>query len=151
VQPPFVAPPTDGARRRRGWSISLTISALVLLCLGGIGGGVGVVVLANRAVHDEAVAAVDRYLSALRDQDYNKAYGLLCEPLQASITRERFAAIQQAQPRVTDFQVGEPEVAGQDLTVPATVQFSDGTQRSVRFAIFQDKNTGELQACGEVQ
>ena len=38
VQAPFVAPPTDGRRRRRWWAIGLTAGAVVLCCAGSVAG-----------------------------------------------------------------------------------------------------------------
>src|SRR5689334_25144357 len=75
VQPPFVAPPTDGARRRRLTAVWLSIGAVVVLIVAGAVGGVGFVVLASRAISDQAEAAVTDYLGALRDEKFDKAYG----------------------------------------------------------------------------
>src|SRR5689334_13140130 len=83
VQPPFVAPPTDGTRRRRGWAIGLSIGAVVAICALGVAALVGLGFLLVRVVQDEAKATVVSYLSALRDKDYETAYGLLCDSLQA--------------------------------------------------------------------
>jgi hypothetical protein len=148
VQPPFVAPPTDGARRRRLTAVWLSIGAVVVLIVAGAVGGVGFVVLASRAISDQAEAAVTEYLGALRDEKFDKAYGLLCEPARAAISGDDFAAAQLRASRVTGFQVGRT-VLGSDIIVPATVQRANGSVRSVDFAMRQDTRTGRLEVCGE--
>src|SRR5436309_9937590 len=78
VRAPFAAPPTERDRKRL-W-ISLVVGAvLLLLCCGGGVVGFGVLVVAtDRALPAEATAVVERYLTGLRDGDYQKAYDQLC-------------------------------------------------------------------------
>src|SRR5215470_1555921 len=91
VQPPFVAPPTDGARQRRWLAIGLAAASALLCCVGGLFGLGGVVVLGGRAVIDEAKLAVTNYLTAVERQNYAGAYRLLCDQIQARTTETEFA------------------------------------------------------------
>lgn len=148
VQAPFVAPPTDGARRRRGWAVGLSIGAAVLVCVAGVAGAGGFLALAAQAVRDQAESAVEDYLGALRDEKYDQAYALICDPLQARTPLSEFASAQRDQPTITGFEVGGASLS-EDITVPARVEREDGTVRSVRYYLLQDRRTAELEVCGE--
>jgi hypothetical protein len=144
VQAPFVAPPTDGVKRRRGWAIGLSIGTVLVLCLGGV---VGVAILLTRVVAEQAEASVTRYLTALRDANYDAAYGELCDRIRISTSRQEFEAAESAH-RVTGFDVGGAILSEPEIVVPATVE-SAGGSRSVRYQIDQDDQTGALKVCGE--
>jgi len=148
VQAPFVVPPTDGARRRRGWAIGLSVGAAVLVCAAGVGGAGGILALAAQAVRDQAESAVEDYLGALKDEQYDQAYALLCDPLQTRVSPNAFGAAESRLPTVTGFEVGSA-ILSEDITVPATVEREDGTVRSVHYFVLQDRRTGELEVCGE--
>src|SRR4051794_33676404 len=72
VQPPFVAPPTDGARQRRWLAIGLTIATALLCCVGGLGGLGGLVVLGGQAIVGETKTTVSRYLTAIEKAEYGQ-------------------------------------------------------------------------------
>lgn len=149
VQPPFVAPPTDGTSRRRWIAGGLWAGAAVLLCVAGIAGIIGVGVLIYQVVRDEAHTSVEAYLTALYDQDYGQAYGLLCDRVQATTPYAQFMQ-QNSEPRVTGFHVGATVLDDNgDLVVPATVEYSNDTEKSVRYVMFQNPQTGNLEVCGE--
>lgn len=147
VQPPFVAPPTDGTRRRRGWAIGLSIGAVVAVCALGAAALVGLGLLAAQVVADEAKAAVVSYLSALRDEDYETAYDLLCDDLQASTSQRQFENERRDGPAVVGFEVDDAEIA-QQLEVPAQLSYENGARDSVRFIVEQDQATGGFEICG---
>jgi hypothetical protein len=152
VRPPFVAPPSDGARRRRWLAIGLTGAAVLLCCIGGIAGAGGLLVLGNQMVLDEAQGAVSAYLAAVRDKDHAGAYALLCDREQANIDEAEFVDMSERSP-LRSFTVGEAvlESVGDDdrLVVPATLAYADGHSDSVRYLLDQDASTGAFEVCGQ--
>jgi len=146
VQPPFVAPPTDGTRQRRWLAIGLASGFVVLLCIGGLTGLGGLVVLGTQVVRDQAAAAVTEYLTAVRDGEYARAYSLLCEERQARVSEREFINDNLDRPRVSDFVVGTAELS-EDIRVPATINYADGSVDVVDFVMAQDGRTGEVEVC----
>jgi hypothetical protein len=145
VQPPFVAPPTDGARQRRGWAIGLTIAAALLCCVGGLGGLGGLVVLGGQAIVGETRTAVTRYLTAVEKNDYAAAYRMLCDTERQRQTQDEFAGEQSRRP-LTSFTVEEPVIAD-DIEVPASLTYGDGQVDHVRFLLAQNQS-GQFEVCG---
>jgi len=149
VQPPFVAPPTDGARRRRWIGISAAIGALVLLCVGGVGGFVGLSVLGARVIRDEAAQAVTAYLSDLRDGQFGRAWTRLCPDQKQRVSSAEFVSAQQAQPRITQFSLGEVAISP-DVTVPATItRTGSSAPQHVTVVMAQNEQTSEYEECGQ--
>src|SRR6185436_73754 len=75
---PFIAPPTDGRRRRRGraWIfVGVAIAIVVIGCVGGVG---SLMYFATRVVINQQHDAVVDYLTAVQAQDYPKAYAMQC-------------------------------------------------------------------------
>lgn len=150
VQPPFVAPPTDGTRQRRWMAVGLSAGAAVLLCVVGAVGLGGLAYFGVQALGEQAQGAVVDYLTALRDEEYGRAYDLLCDDRQASRSVDDFAREESARPRISEFDVGRASLATDPVEVPATIDYVDGDVRQVRYAMFQDTSTGEFEVCGEV-
>jgi len=146
VQPPFVAPPTDGTRQRRWLAIGLATGFVVLVCIGGLIGAGSLVVLGTQVVRDEATAKVTEYLTAVRDGEYLRAYGLLCDERQARESEREFVNENLGGPRVRDFTVGSAELSD-DIRVPATIRYADGTVDTVDFVMAQDGRTGDVEVC----
>jgi hypothetical protein len=146
VQPPFVAPPTDGTRQRRWLAVGLASGFVVLLCIGGLVGLGGLVVLGTQVVRDQASAAVTEYLTAVRDGEYRRAYSLLCDERQARVSEREFINDNLDRPRVSDFVVGTAELS-EDIRVPATINYADGTVDVVDFVMAQDGRTGDVEVC----
>ena len=149
VQPPFVAPPTDGTSRRRWTAVGLSAGAALLLCLAGVAGFGGLVYFGVQAVREQAQGTVVDYLTALRDQEFGEAYALLCDSVQANTSPTEFARASQDSPQVSRFDVGQPSLATAEIEVPATIDYADGGVRAVRFLMFQDPSTGAFEVCGE--
>jgi hypothetical protein len=149
VQPPFVAPPTDGTRQRRWMAAGLSAGAAVLLCVAGGLGFAGLIYLGVQSLGEQAQGAVVDYLTALRDEEYGQAYVLLCDDLQATMSPSEFARTSSEGPRVQRFDVGQASFVTDPVEVPATINYADGDVRSVRFAMFQDTSTGTFEVCGE--
>jgi hypothetical protein len=148
VQPPFVAPPTDGTRQRRWVAIGLATGFAVLVCVGGLVALGGLVVLGTQVVRDEAEASVTKYLTALRDEKYTQAYALLCDREQARVSEANFVNTQLDAPHVTSFSVGGAELSDQ-IRVPATVNYANGAMDSIHYIMEQDAETGAVEVCGQ--
>jgi hypothetical protein len=148
VQPPFVAPPTDGTKQRRWWAVGLAAGTVILVCIGGLVGLGALVVLGTQAVQERAVGAVEDYLTALRDGDYDAAYGQLCPPIKEDLSRNEFVRSQEAGPRIQSFTIGEFE-AVEELLVSATIRYANDTVETTQFVLDQDTETGAIQVCGE--
>jgi hypothetical protein len=148
VQPPFAAPPTDGSRQRRWWAVGLAAGAALVLCVGGLFGLGGLVVLSTQVARDDAVNAVTTFLSTLRDGKYDEAYGQLCPDYQRSHPRRTFVAAQSRGPHIETFTVGSAELTDV-ITVPATINYEDRSVDHVRFLVATDSRTGAVEVCGE--
>jgi hypothetical protein len=148
VQPPFVAPPTDGHQRRRGWAIGLSVGGFAAFCVIGAVAVVGIFVLLYQVVRDEAQANVTTYLTALENQHYDAAYDQLCDDLKSTTSRAQFVQAEQQQPRIVDFQVGQTDLSGNEILVPASIDYANGRRQSVEFHMQQDRKTGGLEVCG---
>jgi hypothetical protein len=148
VQPPFVAPPTDGAKQRRWLAIGLGGAAALLCCVGGLFGGAALVVLGTQTIADQSRTAVVDYLSAVRDERYDDAYALLCDAEQATTPLDEFVRSFDGEPGITSFTVGEAVLAN-TVEVPATVRYDNGTSDLIRYLLEQDTSTAEFEVCGQ--
>lgn len=146
VRPPFAAPPTEGRTARLWLGLGVAGLAVVLCCGAGGTALVGLVVTQTQAFNEQAEAVVGGYFDALAEEDYGKAYDLLCDDIQRQESRERFAARVAQEPRVTSYSVGDVSLA--DLTVPADVTYAGGDQRTLEISLEQDRGTGEFEVCG---
>ncbi|ASW57905.1 hypothetical protein CIK06_21865 [Plantactinospora sp. KBS50] len=145
--PPFAAPPTEG-RSVRVW-LGLGVGALAaLVCCGGGGAAlVGLVVSGTQALNEQARVVVNDYLQAVRDKEFDKAYGLLCDADQRRETPEEFSARLATEPDITTYHVGNA-TSPPDVTVPVTVTYATGDQRSEQVELAQDSSTGRFEVCG---
>jgi hypothetical protein len=148
VQPPFAAPPTDGARQRRWLAVGLAGGLALLLCVGGLVGLGAIVVLGTQVIRDDATRAVENYLTAVKDRDFDKAYDQLCEATQASTPRAQFTRTQSRNPGISSFTVGDVDLADA-ISVPATIHYDNQTVITVRYLMEQDSRTGGIEVCTE--
>jgi hypothetical protein len=146
LQAPFVAPPTDGTRRRRGRAIALILATVFVCCIGGVAGFGGLIVLGERAFVDEARGVVSKYLTALQHGDSATAYSLTCKQLQDNETESEFAR-GRGPSGVISFSVGNPSIEQNIIEVPVVLHYPDG-DRSETFTVTQDNETGEFRVCG---
>jgi hypothetical protein len=126
----------------------VSAGVVLVLCLGGVAAVGGLVVLGIQVIRDESQASVRDYLTALRDQDLAKAYGLRCEPFRQQVTLARFEQVERSAPRVTSFTVGTASVTSNQVTVPADLDLADGSSDSESYPMAQDGTTGAFQVCG---
>jgi hypothetical protein len=146
VQPPFVAPPTDGKRRRRWIALAWSGAAALVLCIGGVVGIGALAVFGSQMIVDQSKAAVRDYLSALQEREYAKAYSMQCLSEQHRISERQFEA-EQRQLQVSTFTVLEPDL-NQNIVVPAVVYYDHGGSSTLHYLIAQNESTGEFEVCG---
>jgi hypothetical protein len=147
VQPPFVAPPTDGKRRRRWIALAWTGAAALVLCIGGVVGVGALAVFGSQMILDQSKAAVQDYLTALQEREYAKAYSMQCLSEQQRISERQFETKERQLP-VSNFTVLDPDVNNQNIVVPAVVNYDYGGSSTVRYQIAQNESTGEFEVCG---
>lgn len=105
------------------------------------------------AVKEQSRAVVRDYLDAITDERYGDAYRLLCDSLQQRESRAEFEQRVGADPKITDYQVGTPQlVENQSTTVestlPVDVTYVDGDREQLRFRLVQDPSSAEMEVCG---
>ncbi len=141
VRAPFAAPPSERDRRRMWTGIGVGALLAVLCCGGGIVGFGTLVVAQTRALPQEAVVVVTRYLDGLRDQDYRQAYDQLCGQVRAQESLAEFTARQRGGPRLGGYTIGQARIAGREVVVPAQLQM-DGQVDNHEFGLIQDEQPG---------
>jgi hypothetical protein len=148
VVPPFPAPPTEGRTARLWWGIGVGAAALVLCCSGGVAALVGLGVLGQRAFNEQASTVIGNYLDAVRDEEYDDAYRLLCDETQDSETPAEFADRMAGLEGIRSYDVGDLNVASTELAVPVRVVYDTGRAGTLRVRLAQDTDTGEFEVCG---
>jgi hypothetical protein len=146
VRAPFASPPSERDRRRTWTAIGISALLLVLCCGGGLVGFGTLVVAQTRALPQEAVAVVDRYLAGLHDANFRQAYNQLCGQLRGSETLAEFTARQRNRPHVDAYTVGRARVTDSEVVVPAQVEL-DGQWQPRTFGLVQDQDAGGLRIC----
>ena len=140
---------TEGGGARLGWALGIAGAVLVLCCGGGLIAVIGLVVTQVAATNEQSRAVVSRYLDALRDDEYDQAYELLCderaggaEPRTGSTARERGP---QEDPRLRDRRVRRL----QRLGLPVTEPTADGTTDDVTLlSQARTQSDAQLEICG---
>jgi hypothetical protein len=148
VRPPFVAPPTDGARQRRWLAVGLASAAVLLCCVGGLFGMGGLVVLGNQMVVDQARGVVTDYLNAIKEHQYRDAYDLICDREREQTSLPEFSVALAGEPQIESFELRDP-VLDEPIVVPATLRFRNGAMDDVRYLLEQERSTGEFRVCGK--
>ncbi len=150
VQPPFVAPPTDGSRNRRALAIGLTVAAAFVVLIGGILGVVGLVAVGERAIVDGSRGVVTRYLTAVQHNDFATAYNLLCTADRAQQTETQFSRSYDDASAILGFSVGNPEINSNavQFDVPVVVRTATGDAH-LTFPVVQDREAAaQFRVCG---
>jgi hypothetical protein len=148
VVPPFAAPPTEGRGARLWLGLGAAGLVAVLCCGGGIAAVVGLVLVGTRAINEQARVVVTDYLDAVSNEQWDKAYDLLCNDLQRAENPAAFQRRVEREPKISTFRVGQTDVLREsEIVVPVNVTYDSGTQRTLRFSMSQDGRTGELEVC----
>ncbi|MFI6762642.1 hypothetical protein ACIBF5_26260 [Micromonospora sp. NPDC050417] len=147
VTPPFAAPPTEGRTMRLWLGLGVAALAVVLCCGGGAAAVVGLGVAGGQAVNEQARAVTGDYFDALRKQEYDNAYEVLCDAAQRRESPREFEARVSDEPQIRSYEIGE--VTGTtDLAVPVDVVYGTGGSDRLRVLLAQDRRTGQLEVCG---
>jgi hypothetical protein len=147
AQAPFPVAPSEGRGKRLGWAWAVAVLAVVLCCGGGLVAGGGLLIAGVQAVNEQADSVMNQYLTAIRDEEYQTAYDLLCDRIQKQETVESFTDSVESGPRLTGFEIGTLEVTN-NLQVPVTETYADNSRAELTYTLFQDSGTGKLEVCG---
>jgi hypothetical protein len=145
VHPPFPAPPVEGRGRRIGLGLGIAGGVLVLVCGGGAAALWGLGMAADDALNEQAGVVVGRYMDAVRDRDFDKAYDQLCPSAKRDESRSEYTARMSATEPVTVYDVGDLDVV--TWAVPVDVTYADGDVDRLRARIDQDTTTGAFEVC----
>lgn len=145
VQPPFPAPPVEGKGKRLGWGLGIGAGVLVLVCGGGLAALIGLGTSITGAIDEQAQAAVDDYLTALRGERFDQAYGMLCEQARQRETASEFRARLSAEEKITDWDLGRLNTM--TMSMPVTATLEDGEVEELRASLDQNRSTGQFEVC----
>lgn len=157
VQPPFVVAPVEGRRARTWLGLGLAGGVLAVCCGVGVAAVGGLLVLGERAVNEQAQAAVDDYLAAVVERDWQQAYELRCAADRRAESLPEFRRRVSAGPQIETYEIGEiapqpgDELFSSAVTVPVQVAYADGTRTRLTVPLDQDPQTGQLEVCGTVE
>jgi hypothetical protein len=147
VRPPFVAPPTDGNRRRL-WTGLITAAVIaVVICGGGIGGFAALVSTTLDARRTAATKAVTGFLTDLQHDDFAGAYRAQCDQLRERLSFAEFTSDFSGS-QLVSFRLQPPELDTDSTVVPADLTFADGSQNRERIVVVQDSD-GTSRVCGD--
>jgi len=147
VRPPFVAPPTDGNRKRL-WTGLITAGLIaVVLCGGGVAGFAALVTSTVDARRTAATKAVTEFLTDLQHDNFSGAYEAQCDEIKQHLTLRAFTdTFSNAQ--IISFRLEEPEIDTDSTIVPVQLTFTDGTQDLERIVVVQDSDAA-YRVCGD--
>ncbi len=146
VQPPFVAPPTDGSRKRRWIGLSIGGATLVVCLIGGVVGVGALVVSSEAARKDAATAVVTKYLTAWQRGDYRGAYKLVCDVVKEETSITNFTS-ELGNNMIDSYALQPAEIVNSDVLVPAALHFISGAARTERFSVVLGSGNESL-VCG---
>jgi hypothetical protein len=154
VYPPFPAPPVEGKGLRLGLGLGIGAAVLVLVCGGGIAALIGLSVVGERAVAEQADIVLGDYFGALEDKRYDDAYDQLCEQEQQKQSEAEFTR-EATDRQIVSHQIGDVTTGTSlEIVVPVTVTYADGRNGNLRVQLAQgeapeDENTAaRLKVCG---
>jgi hypothetical protein len=145
VVPPFAAPPTDGIRRRMWIGLSAGAAALVLCCVGGVGGFIALGATAERARTNAATKVVTDFLTAWEHSDFPGAYQLLCEDTRDQVSLADFTS-ELSTRQLSSFSLDDPDLSTSVAIVPAQLRFSGGGIDDERYPVTVN-NEGRSEVC----
>lgn len=146
VLAPFPAPPRE--RNPRLWvGIAVLAVVVVLCCGGGIASVIGLVYYDSSQVPK----AVDTFLTAVQDKQYQQAYQLQCSAVRQQQSEQQFQS-QFADRQLTSHRLGTVQSGGsgsggsQSYLVPADLTYSDGSTEQDDFVVITEN--GAYTVCG---
>jgi hypothetical protein len=147
VRPPFVAPPTDGNRKRL-WTGLITAGVIVVvLCGGGVAGFAALVTSTVDARRTAATKAVTEFLTDLQHDNFAGAYEAQCDELKQRLSFRAFTD-EFSNSQLISFRLEEPEIDTDSTIVPVQLTFTDGTQNLDRIVVVQDSDA-TYRVCGD--
>ncbi len=147
VRPPFVAPPTDGNRKRL-WTGLITAGVIaVVLCGGGVAGFAALVTSTVDARRTAATKAVTEFLTDLQHDNFAGAYEAQCDELKQRLTFQAFTN-EFSNAQIISFRLEEPQIDTDATIVPVQLTFTDGTQDLERIVVVQDSDAS-YRVCGD--
>jgi hypothetical protein len=148
VQPPFPAPPVEGKGMRIGLGLGIGAAIVVLVCGGGIAAAIGVGATTQSAVNEQAHVVIGDYFTALEQQKFDAAYGMLCPALQEKTNKSAYVSQMREGELLTGHKVGDVDLTSVELQVPVDVTYSDGRSDELQVYLEQSQDTGQFQVCG---
>ncbi len=147
MRPPFVAPPTDGNRKRL-WTGLVTAGVIaVVLCGGGVAGFAALVTSTVDARRTAATKAVTEFLTDLQHDNFAGAYEAQCDELKQRLTFRAFTD-EFSNSQIISFRLEEPQIDTDATIVPAQLTFTDGTQDLEHIVVVQDSDAS-YRVCGD--
>lgn len=146
VVPPFAAPPTDGLRRRMWLGLTLSAIAVVVLCIGGLGGCIALGLTAEKARTNAATHVVNDFLVAWEHGNYAGAYQLTCDELKNQVSLSDFTGQLSAR-QLAGFEIGTPDLTTQVAKVPVRLEFVEGGFDEIVYRVVVN-NQGKSVVCG---
>ena len=147
VRPPFVAPPTDGNRKRLWTGLISAGVIVVVLCGGGVAGFAALVTSTVDARRSAATKAVTEFLTDLQHDNYAGAYEAQCDELKQRLSFQAFTD-EFSNSQLISFRLQEPEIDTDSTIVPVQLTFTDGTQSLDRIVVIQDSDA-TYRVCGD--
>ncbi len=149
VRPPFAAAPVEGKTARLWIGLGVAGALLALCCGVGIASVGGLALTGMQALTEQSQRAVDDYLSARVEEDWQEAYELRCEQDQQAESPSRYTDRVSAEPRIESYELGEAvDVTPQAIRLPGVVDYDDGTSERLLVPLEQDPETGRMEVCG---
>ncbi|MEU4694952.1 hypothetical protein [Actinoplanes sp. NPDC023714] len=146
VHPPFPAPPVEGRGRRIGMGLGIAGGILALVCGGGAVAVFGLANAMDNAINEQVDVVVGRYMEAVQDREFTKAYGLLCQDSRNQESRDDYVTRMTASEQVASYYVGDVDLTYG--TVPVDITYADGDSVVVQAELAQNTSTGAFEVCG---
>lgn len=148
VRPPFAAAPVEGRNVRLWLGLGIAGAVLAVCCGAGIVSLGGLVVVGVEAINEQAQRSVSEYLEAEIEGDWEAAYRQRCEQDRRQESLAEFTRRVSALPRIESYDLGEVDVSGPEVRLPARVEYEDGRSEQLLVPLAQNPQTGMLQVCG---
>ncbi|WP_229072179.1 hypothetical protein [Actinoplanes sp. DH11] len=145
VHPPFPAPPVEGRGRRIGLGLGIGAGVLVLVCGGGAAALAGLTTAMDDALNEQAHVVVGRYVDAVRDRDFARAYDQLCAQARNAESESAYTARLAATEAFSSYQIGELDFTY--ASVPVQLIYPDGRAVTVEAELDQNTSTGAFEVC----